>query len=140
MKVYCVFSSESPQRGDSNEYTQNTISQYKKENHPKLSQICNYGICSKGLKNEFERAVVNETSVFEPLKFYCMCCFSGVIDVFSGGGSINFCRGFCVHVYFVTKRWQARFHILRNFILSNLQHYIWTSQRLLGLVTFVTVI
>ena len=26
MKVYCVFSLESPQRGDSNEYTQHTIS------------------------------------------------------------------------------------------------------------------
>ena len=24
-----------------------------------------------GLKNEFEAAVVNEPSVFEPLKFYC---------------------------------------------------------------------
>ena len=34
MKVYCVFSLESPQRGDSNEYTEHTISQYKKENHP----------------------------------------------------------------------------------------------------------
>ena len=43
----------------------------KKENIPKLSQICNYGICSKELKNEFETAVVNEPSVFEPLKFYC---------------------------------------------------------------------
>ena len=30
MKVYCVFSLESPQRGDSNEYTQYTISQYEK--------------------------------------------------------------------------------------------------------------
>ena len=46
--------------------------QYKKENIPKLSRICNYGICSKGLKNEFETAVVNEPSVFEPLKFYCI--------------------------------------------------------------------
>ena len=72
MKVYCVFSLESPQRGDSNEYTQYTIFQYKKENIPKLSQICNYGICSKGLKNEFETTVVNEPSVFKPLKFYCM--------------------------------------------------------------------
>ena len=27
---------------------------------------------SKGLKNEFETAVVNEPSVFEPLKFYCI--------------------------------------------------------------------
>ena len=71
MKVYCVFSLESPQRGNSNEYTQHTICQYKKENYPNLSQICNYGICSKGLKNEFETAVVNEPSVFEPSKFYC---------------------------------------------------------------------
>ena len=29
------------------------------------------GFFSKGLKNEFETAVVNEPSVFEPLKFYC---------------------------------------------------------------------
>ena len=27
---------------------------------------------SQGLENEFETAVVNEPSVFEPLKFYCM--------------------------------------------------------------------
>ena len=39
--------------------------------HTKLSLISSYGIFSKGLKNEFERAVVNEPSVFEPLKFYC---------------------------------------------------------------------
>ena len=79
-----MFSLESPQRGDSNENTQYTISQYKKEIHPELSQICNYWICSKGLKNEFEPAVVNEPSVFEPLKFYCImnveefyfCCCS----------------------------------------------------------------
>ena len=76
MKVHCVFSLESPQRGDSNEYTQYTISQYKKENHPKLSQICNYGICSKEPKNQFETAVVNEPSVFEPPKFYCIFIFS----------------------------------------------------------------
>ena len=67
-----MFSLESPQRGDSNEYTQYTIFQYKKENIPKLSQICNYGICSMRLQNEFETAVVNEPSVFDPLKFYCI--------------------------------------------------------------------
>ena len=44
----------------------------KKENHPKLFQICIYKICSKGLKKEFETAVVNEPSVFELLKFYCI--------------------------------------------------------------------
>ena len=39
-----------------------------KENHPKLFQISSYGIFSKGLKKEFERAVVIEPSVLEPLK------------------------------------------------------------------------
>ena len=55
MKVYCVFSLESPNM--------------KKKNIPKLSQICSYGSFLNGLKNEFETAVVNESSVFEPLKF-----------------------------------------------------------------------
>ena len=36
-----------------------------------LSQMCSQGIFSKGLKNKYETAVVNESSVFEPLKFYC---------------------------------------------------------------------
>ena len=44
MKVCCVFSFESPHRGDSNKYTQYTIFNKKKEHHPKLSQICSYGI------------------------------------------------------------------------------------------------
>ena len=46
----------------------------QKKNHPKLAQICNYGICSKGPKNEFETAVVNKLSVFKPLKFCCKIC------------------------------------------------------------------
>ena len=82
MNVCCVFSLESPHRGDSNEYTQYTffniqkkISQY----HPRSAAT---GFFSKGLKNESEAAAVNEPSVFEPLKFYCnwnfmgcKCCF-----------------------------------------------------------------
>ena len=68
MKIYCVFSLKSPHRCDSNEYTQYTIFNIKKEEkHPKLSEIR-----SCGLKNEFETAVVNEPSVFEPLKVYCI--------------------------------------------------------------------
>ena len=70
-KVYCVFSLESPQQGDSNEFTQYTISQYEKENNLKLPQICSYGIFSKGPKNQFEIAVVNKPSVFEPPKVNC---------------------------------------------------------------------
>ena len=37
MKVYCVFSLESPHRGDSNEYTQHTVINIK--NKIKLSKI-----------------------------------------------------------------------------------------------------
>ena len=38
-----MFSLESPYRGDSNKYTQYTIFNIKKkENHPKLFQICSY--------------------------------------------------------------------------------------------------
>ena len=74
MKVCCVFSLESPHLGDSNEYTQYTIFNIKKKkitvNYPKSAAM---GFFSKGLKNEFEIAVVNELSVFEPLKFYCTC-------------------------------------------------------------------
>ena len=62
---------ESPHRGDSNEYTQYTIFNIKKkitQNYPKSASI---GVRSKGLKNEFETAVLNEPSVFELLEFYC---------------------------------------------------------------------
>ena len=69
MNVHCVLSSESPHQGDSNECTQYTIFNMKKEkiilNHIKSATV---GFI-KGLKNEFETAVVNEPSVFEPLKF-----------------------------------------------------------------------
>ena len=69
-----MFSLESPHRGDSNEYTQHAIISIKEHmilNYHKYNNVCSYGICSKGLKNEFETSVVNEPSVFEPLKFYC---------------------------------------------------------------------
>ena len=74
MKVNCLFSLESPHRGDSKEYTQYTFFSMKKKkntlNHPKSAAM---GFFSKGLKHEFETAVVNEPlSVFEPLKFYCI--------------------------------------------------------------------
>ena len=56
-----------------------------KENHTKLYQICSQGIFSQGLKNEFETAVVNEPSVFEPLKFYSIL-IKGKIRFYSGTG------------------------------------------------------
>ena len=53
--------------------TQHTILNIKKENHSYYSNIiisAGMGF-SKGLKDEFETAMVNEPSVFEPLKLYC---------------------------------------------------------------------
>ena len=44
-------------------------------NYPK---ICSQGIFSKGLNNEFETAVVNGPSVFEPVKFYCIFAKTGI--------------------------------------------------------------
>ena len=58
-----MFSLESPHQGDSNEYTHHSIINIKKKitlNYPKYNNVCSYGIFSKGLKNEFETAVVNE--------------------------------------------------------------------------------
>ena len=72
MKVYCVFSLESPHRGDSNVYTQYTILVIKTKITPDYSKSAAMGFFSFGLKT-FETAVVNEPSVFEPLKFFCTC-------------------------------------------------------------------
>ena len=60
-----MFSLESPCGGDSNENEQYTIFNIEKKitlDYPKSA--------ARGLKNKFETAVVNEPSVFEPLKFY----------------------------------------------------------------------
>ena len=70
MKVRCVFSLESPHPGESNEYTQYTIFNIKKKITLKYPTSVATEFSSK-LKSELERAVVNELSVFEPLKFFC---------------------------------------------------------------------
>ena len=72
MKVCCVFSLESPHRGDSNENTQYTIFNMNMKNTLNYPKSAAMGFFPKGLKNEFETAMVNEPSVFEPLKFYCI--------------------------------------------------------------------
>ena len=67
-----MFSLESLHRDDSNEYTQYTIFNIKKKITLNCLKSAAIGFCSKGLKNEFETAVVMEPSVFKPLKF-CIC-------------------------------------------------------------------
>ena len=63
-----MFSLESPHRGDSNENTKYTIFNIKKTlNYLKSAAMGFFPRDSR----KFETAVVNEPSVFEPLKFYC---------------------------------------------------------------------
>ena len=72
MKVCCVFTLESPHLGDSNEYTQYTIFNINMKNTLNYLKSAAMGFFFKELKNEFKTAMVNEPSVFEPLKFYCI--------------------------------------------------------------------
>ena len=67
-----MFPLESPHRGDSNVYTKYTIFNINNKNTLNHTRSAAMGFFSRGLKNEFETAVVNEPSVFEPLKLYCM--------------------------------------------------------------------
>ena len=71
MTVYCVFSLESPHRGNSNEDTKYTIFSMQKKILQNYPYSADMGFFSNGFKNEFETAVVNEPSVFEPLNVYC---------------------------------------------------------------------
>ena len=71
MKMCCVLSFESPHPGDSNEYTQYTIFNIKKGKSPLIILNLQLWIFFQGTQNEFETAVVNEPSVFEPLKICC---------------------------------------------------------------------
>ena len=76
MRVRYVFSLELSYQGDSMEYTQYTIFNLKPKKKKGKKTTINYPISaamefSKGLNYEFETAVVNEASVFEPLKGYC---------------------------------------------------------------------
>ena len=69
--MLCI-SLESPHWDDSNEYTQNTIFNMNKKNTLNYPKSAAMGFFPRDFKNEFETAMVNEPSVFEPLKFYCI--------------------------------------------------------------------
>ena len=87
MKVCCVFSFESPHRGDSNEYTQHIVISINKKitrNYSKYYTVCSHGIFYYGLKNEFEKAMVNESLVFEPLKIYCASFRADTFGIMTG--------------------------------------------------------
>ena len=92
MKVCCVFSLELHHRGDSNEQIQYTIFNIKKKItliYPNSAELYWFfqetqervrnsrdkraiSVWATRLKNEFETAVINEPSVFGPLKDYCV--------------------------------------------------------------------
>ena len=70
-----MFSLEMPQGGHSNKCSQYTFSQYEKKTKNNIlnySESAAIGFFPRDSKEEFETAVVNKPSVFEPLKFYCI--------------------------------------------------------------------
>ena len=71
MEIYCVFSLESPHGGDSNANINLPFSILKKTITRTIPNL-QPGDYFRGLKNEYETAVINEPSVFDPLKFYCI--------------------------------------------------------------------
>ena len=84
MKECGVFSLESTHRGNSitssrQFYSVHIIYDFQYKKSPNLSHIRRYEMFSKRLKNEFETAVVNEPSVFEPLKVFYMSIKSIVL-------------------------------------------------------------
>ena len=93
-----VFSLKLPHRGDSNEYTKYTIFSINKEIYPKLSfnnlQLWDF---SKGLKSMLQTAMVNEPSVFKPLKVYCNVSKSAYtwISFQKNGEEVYIRRGIC---------------------------------------------
>ena len=57
--------------------TQNIpFSMYKRKSPLIIQNLQLWDFFPRGLKNELETTVVNEPSVFEPLKFYCIYLFS----------------------------------------------------------------
>ena len=79
-----MFSLESPHRGGSNENAKHTIVniKYKKRKLSKImpNRIMSAAFFCLGLKNEFEIALVNEPSVFEPSNFQCISNSKKEID------------------------------------------------------------
>ena len=81
-----------PHRRDSNECSQYTILNIKKEITLNYSKSAAMGFFSKGLKNEFEPVVVSELLVFQSLKVYCSYFFYS----FGGGFSLSLSLQYCV--------------------------------------------
>ena len=70
MKVYCVFSLESPHRGDCNEYTQYTIFNMNKRNtlnYPKSAAIGFVLDTQKGVRNSRGKRAISVRAIEVPL-------------------------------------------------------------------------
>ena len=72
MNVCCVFSLELPHLGDSNEYTQYSIFNIKKEKSPEIILNLQLWDFFQGTQESVPNSRGNEPSVFQPLKVYCI--------------------------------------------------------------------
>ena len=66
-----MFSLETPHRVDYNEYIKYTVFNIKRKPPSIIPNLQLWDFFSKGFKNGFETAMVNEPSVFEPLEVFC---------------------------------------------------------------------
>ena len=78
MKVDCVFSLESPHRGDSNEYTQYTIFIIKMKS-PQIILNLQLRVFFLGTQERVQNSRGKRAISFEPLKFYCMCKWATMV-------------------------------------------------------------
>ena len=69
-----MFSLESPNRGDSNDYTQHAIISIKKKialNYPKYINVCSY-VFSIGTQERVQKSRGKRAIGFRATKFYCI--------------------------------------------------------------------
>ena len=118
MKVCCVFSLESPHRGDSNEYTQYTIFNIfniRKKITLKLSQICSYEFLFQGTQERVRNSLgkrANSVRATEVLLYACSNVF-----LFRKAAS-KACTMYCdkTGLWFVKQDWISLNKISSRFI------------------------
>ena len=87
MTVYCVFSLESPHRGDSNEYTQYTIFSMKKKitvNYPKSAAMGSFQGTQERVRTSRGKGAISVRAIEVLLYLYpynaCLCLFMSKVS------------------------------------------------------------
>ena len=127
MKICFVFSLEPPYRGDSNDYAQYYFN-IKKEKSPYSFTNLQLWDFSKELKNEFEIAVVNEPSVFEPRRAYCIKFVFSIMIGFRKFSKDIYCYPISIYkVLLLVSAWPRGYKTF--FVLNSVEHEILNAHK-----------